>query len=207
MNFLRANFLSLLPLLLMVVASLLLYPDLPDALPGSFDFDGEVQRTSPKLLMVVLMPAGFVGLVLAINLLIRISPHKYSLPNSKRPMDIILFGMGTLMGFIHFALLLNDGDVQLFVFYFSYGMAAFLIIVGNVIEKIERNFFVGLRLPWTLASTVNWRASHRFAAKLMVAGGVILLISNTLYSNLIVTIVIAISTVLIPVLYSLVYFL
>ena len=78
MNFLRANFLSLLPLLLMVVASLLLYPDLPDALPGSFDFDGELQRTSPKLLMVVLMPACFVGLVLAINLLNRISPHKYS---------------------------------------------------------------------------------------------------------------------------------
>ena len=94
MNFLRANFLSLLPLLLMVVASLLLYPDLPDALPGSFDFDGELQRTSPKLLMVVLMPAGFVGLVLAINLLIRISPHKYSLPNSKRPMDIILIWHG-----------------------------------------------------------------------------------------------------------------
>jgi hypothetical protein len=36
---------------------------------------------------------------------------------------------------------------------------------------------------------------------------VILLISNILYSNLIVTIVIAISTVLIPVFYSLVYFL
>ncbi len=45
--------------------------------------------------------------------------------------------------------------------------------IGNVLGKVDRNFFVGGRTPWTLADERVWHATHRLAAKIFVAGGMI----------------------------------
>jgi uncharacterized membrane protein len=42
-----------------------------------------------------------------------------------------------------------------------------LILMGNPMGKVRRNFFIGIRTPWTLASE-RWYATHRLAGKLMV---------------------------------------
>lgn len=206
MNFLHSNLLSFLALAAMVVLSILLYGDLPDNLPSQFGPSGEVQRMQSKDSMIVLFPGIYLGLIFLINLLISISPNKFSMPNSKRPMDIVIFGIGVLFCFLHFALLKNEGSFTFFVRYFSYGMAMFYIIVGNVFGKTERNFFIGIRLPWTIASEANWRATHRLAGKLMVASGALLLITNSLVVNLYYTLAICIVPGLIPVVYSFIYF-
>ena len=206
MTFLRANLLSFVALLIMITLSLLLYDGLPERLPSHFSLSGEVDGTLPRQTMSILLPGFYLGLMLLINLLVRISPHKFSMPNSKRAMDIIVFGVGILFCFLHVGFLKNAGDFSFFVRYFSYGMALFLIITGNVFGKTERNFFVGLRTPWTLASAANWKATHRLAARLMVAMGAVLLISNSLWSNLLATLVLSVSPLLIPLVYSYLYF-
>ncbi len=86
-------------------------------------------------------------------------------------------------------------------------MAFFLIIVGNIYGKTERNFFLGLRTPWAIASKENWRVTHRLAGRLMVTMGLLLLISNTLYPSLVLTVLLACSTAVVPAIYSFVYFL
>jgi uncharacterized membrane protein len=53
------------------------------------------------------------------------------------------------------------------------GIALLFIITGNVMGQIRPNFFVGIRVPWTLANEEVWRRTHRLAAKLWVAGGLI----------------------------------
>ena len=207
MNFLQRNILSFLSFTIIVALSLLLYGDLPDQLPSQFSMDGEVESTWSKNSMIVLMPGIYLGIIFLSNALISISPRKFSMPNSKRAMDIVVFGIGIMCCFLHFALLMHQGSFEFFVRYFSYGMAMFLIIVGNVIGKIERNFFLGIRLPWTIASEANWRATHRFAGRLMVVMGSVLLISNSLIANLPLTITMTVSPFVIPAVYSFVYFL
>ena len=39
--------------------------------------------------------------------------------------------------------------------------------------KVRRNFWVGIRTPWTLASEQVWYSTHRFAARTMVAGALL----------------------------------
>jgi len=206
MNFLKANRLSLLALFVMSGISLLLFNDLPAELPDGFNWNGEVRGYKPKALMVIISPMAFLISILVMNLMIHISPQKYSMSNSKRPMDIFLFGVGILMCFVHYSVLVGEGDIDFVLHYMSYGFACFLLIVGNIFGKIERNFFIGLRLPWTIASVENWRATHRFAGKLMVVGGATLLISNSVIPNIFLTALLTMGPVLIPILYSFLYY-
>lgn len=118
----------------------------------------------------------------------------------------MLFGAGILLSFLHYGMLMNDGDFDFVLRYVGYGMACSLLIVGNIVGKIERNFFVGLSLPWTIASVENWRATHRFAGKLMVVGGATLLISNSVIPNIFLTALLTMGPVLIPILYSFLYY-
>lgn len=43
---------------------------------------------------------------------------------------------------------------------------------GKVMEKAEKNWFVGIRNPWTLSSDTVWKKTHEQTAPLMKASGV-----------------------------------
>src|SRR5579863_6087836 len=45
------------------------------------------------------------------------------------------------------------------------------VLMGNVMGKVRRNFFIGVRTPWALANERVWNATHRLAAKTFVLGG------------------------------------
>lgn len=206
MNFIKANSLSLVALLIMMLSSALLWNTLPDTVPSRFDWHGQVIETSSKTTAAVLLPLIYLLIMAAVNILIRLSPAKFSMPNSRRAMYVILFGVGVMMCFLHLGLLLNNGDHSFFQRLFAFGMASFLVITGNVFGKTERNFFIGIRLPWTIASTSNWKATHRLAGVLMVVSGITLALINLAYTHVLLTVTFCLVAVLTPVIYSPIYY-
>jgi len=85
------------------------------------------------------------------------------------------------------------------------GVCLFAALLGNVLGKVRRNFWVGVRTPWTLANERVWHATHRIAAKTFVAGGLVGMVLA--FSGLVAwagSIVIA--AMLVPVVYSLVIY-
>src|SRR5262245_992258 len=46
-----------------------------------------------------------------------------------------------------------------------------IAVLGNFLGKVTRNFFVGIRTPWTLASDEVWFKTHRLGGKLFVIAG------------------------------------
>ncbi len=51
------------------------------------------------------------------------------------------------------------------------GTFLFFAMLGNVLGRVRRNFYIGVRVPWTLASERVWNDTHRVAAWLFVACG------------------------------------
>ena len=49
------------------------------------------------------------------------------------------------------------------------------IILGNYMGKIKRNWFIGIRTPWTMSSEDVWNKTHRMGGYLMVACGLLML--------------------------------
>jgi len=54
------------------------------------------------------------------------------------------------------------------------------LLLGNLLPKVPRNFFVGIRTPWTISDEENWRMTHRLGGWLFVIGGVLMLFKGVL---------------------------
>ena len=83
------------------------------------------------------------------------------------------------------------------------------MVTGNFMHSIKPNYFVGVRVPWTLEDPENWRATHQLASKLWLAGGALLILLSLLlpakYVPVALLAIIAL-LVLIPVSYSYLFF-
>ena len=69
----------------------------------------------------------------------------------------------------------HHADVERVV---NLGLGLLLLVIGNYLGKVTRNFFVGIRTPWTLASDEVWLRTHRIGGWLFVAGGAVILIAG-----------------------------
>ncbi len=45
-------------------------------------------------------------------------------------------------------------------------------VMGFYFPKLSQNYFAGFKLPWTLSSEANWTATHAYASKLWIYGGI-----------------------------------
>ncbi|HTD42217.1 MAG TPA: SdpI family protein, partial [Mucilaginibacter sp.] len=81
--------------------------------------------------------------------------------------------------------------------------------IGNIMHSIKPNYFAGVRTPWTLEDDDTWRATHRLAGKLWFTGGIALTIAVLLLpvkAGMIVFMSMIAILVLIPVIYSYIYY-
>lgn len=52
--------------------------------------------------------------------------------------------------------------------------------IGNYLPKCRRNYTIGIKVTWALASDENWNATHRFAGRVWVIGGVAVMLAALL---------------------------
>lgn len=59
-------------------------------------------------------------------------------------------------------------------------MGMLFIAIGTLIGKARRNYFVGIRTPWTLSSDSVWAKTHRLGKWTFIAAGAISIFSTPL---------------------------
>ena len=82
------------------------------------------------------------------------------------------------------------------------GLGLLFAVLGNLMGKLTKNFFVGIRTPWTLASDEVWLRTHRFGGKVFVVTGLGLIVASVLGAGLGLVVWCLIVASLIPVVYS-----
>lgn len=79
-------------------------------------------------------------------------------------------------------------------------------LFGNLFLNLKQNYFIGIRTPWALENETVWRHTHRMAGKLWFFGGLIMVIANLIpqlkSQAKFISIVIIVSLVIIPIVYS-----
>jgi uncharacterized membrane protein len=79
-----------------------------------------------------------------------------------------------------------------------------LMVMGNFLGKVRKNFFLGIRTPWTLASDEVWAKTHRLGGWCFVVAGIFMAIMGVITppSGMPWVIGIIVAIALIPVVYS-----
>ncbi len=206
--------LSLVVALLTLGATLyvcLVIPDrLPAEVPTHWGISGQPDAWVPResaWKYLLLMPAflfGFIGLML---LLPWLSPKGFN-PNRFRPTyDYIVALVVVLFGYIQAMILAASLGGRIDIGRaFAAGFFLFFALMGNVIGKVRRNFWVGVRTPWTIASETVWNQTHRLAAWLWVATGLAGFVAALAGVSLVVCFVVLVTAVLYPALHSLILY-
>jgi uncharacterized membrane protein len=82
------------------------------------------------------------------------------------------------------------------------GAGVLLAVVGNYLGKVTRSF-VGICTPWTLANDVVWERTHRFAGRVFVLGGVLIIwLAITSPEQSFATLTVLTVTISAPIIYS-----
>lgn len=154
------------------------WPLLPDVVPIHWNTAGEANGYGPRWSYFAFGP-GAMLLVLAVFLLAPyLSPRRYEVDSFAHTFSYIGTVTVAMMGYVYALGLMQAvyGGVAMDRAVPG-GIAVLLILIGNPMGKVRRNFFMGIRTPWTLASEAVWYTTHRMAARLMVASGVLGLVA------------------------------
>ena len=197
-------------LLLPILAGLLLWDKLPDQMPIHWNAAGEIDRYATKAEAAIGMPLILLGIhflaitVTAFDPKNKNANHKaFGLVLWLAPiLSMLITGMTYAAAF--------DIDVKVEQLLPAF-MGLLFIIIGNYMPKCKQNHTIGIKLPWTLNSEENWNKTHRLAGFVWMIGGVLILGSALLgavNANLgaIVMTVILLLMVLIPTVYSFLYY-
>ncbi len=191
---------------------------LPESVPVHGGIDWQPVAWAPRegvFWYLMIPPLVMVGFALLLPILIFwLSPKGYE-PAKANPRIagyIIVLLMG-LLAAIHAVILLGNMDKGLPT---SQGLMGiifiFFMLLGNIMGKVQRNFWIGIRTPWTLANHIVWEKTHRLGAWLFVGAGLIGLVSlflgGIVPEGVLVVVWIALLAVaaLVPVIYSLVLY-
>ncbi|CAM3960688.1 SdpI family protein [Vibrio neonatus] len=192
-------------LFLMLFISYLSYSSLPDMLAMRYTLDGVGYQYVTKNVATIFLPTTYLACILLTVLYVKLRPTKLNLDNSTFATKEAIIAIGVLMLGYHYANLTqyhemaeNMAGCQTKVC----SIALFFIISSNFWGKIEPNYLFGCKLPWTLASTNNWRLTHRLIAKVSAVTGILLLLTTLIYPSFYICLVALLLFVLIPSFYS-----
>lgn len=190
----------------MLVAGLVaawLWPTLPARVPVHWNLHGQVDGHAPRL-WAALFPVLGVGLLAFLTwLLPAISPRRFGIrPFAAVYAGLMLVGQGFVLVLGVVGLLAAAGYAVSVPQVAVLGVGALYVILGNYMGKLRRNFFIGIRTPWTLASEATWERTHRLGGRLFVLGGLIVWLAALSGLPLPVALVVLLAAGLYPVGYS-----
>lgn len=172
MTTMRANVLCWVFIAIVAATAAYFYPSLPEQIPTHWNIEGEVDDYTAKPWGVLIMPLSAVFVFIIMKLIPVISPKGF---RTDQFTDVLNIFMVALVGFMSGVALLvlleaSGRDVHINEMIFA-GVGLLFIVMGNYLGKLRKNFFLGIRTPWTLASDEVWSRTHRLGGWVFVLIG------------------------------------
>lgn len=151
-------------------------PRLPQRVPMHWNLAGQPDWFAPPWLGAFLFPVLAVGVYLLLLYLPLLDPRRSNYPlfagahrwlRHLLPLFLVALHLLTALGALGYPV--DPARLMRLL------VPLLLIAMGAVLGQIRPNAWIGFRLSWTLADPELWGLTHRFAGRLWVAGGLVLL--------------------------------
>ena len=193
--------------LLPILFGLIVWNRLPEQIATHWGANGQADGYSGKAFAVFGIPCILAVLQLFVSFITLNDPKRRNI--HKKPLTLtfwIIPVMSVIVNGITYAAALGmEIEVGIII---SILVGILLIALGNYMPKLQQNYTIGIRVPWTLNSTENWNRTHRLGGKTFILGGFLLIITGFLgsvmgdYGTLAALIVIVLICAGVPAVYS-----
>jgi uncharacterized membrane protein len=158
----------------------LVYFRLPETIPVHWGFSGQADGWGGRanIIWMGLMP---LAMIVLFRLLPRFDPrkdayvkHAKALAFIETALVVFFIGISWLVVVSSLGFPIEVGDTV------RIGIGLLFVILGNFMGQLKRNYFVGIKTPWTLADDEVWRRTHRRGGWVFVVDGLLFVASAAL---------------------------
>lgn len=165
-----------------VIAGALLWNQLPEQMASHWNTNDQVDGYMPKFWGVFLMPLVTLGMLALFIVLPNMDPLKANIAQFRGAFNLFIVLIVAFMLYIHGLTLAWSLGYQ--GFKMSAAMLPFLgilfIFIGYLLRQAKRNFFIGIRTPWTLSSDMVWDKTHQLGSILFMVSGALAFVGSFL---------------------------
>ena len=152
-------------------------PQLPDRVVSHWNAAGQPDGYSSKFWGVFLVPIILWPFWLLFWLLPKIDPLRANIEKFRPQYNLLLVMLFGFFVYIHILTILwNLGRQFNFIYAIVPPFAILWFVIGSILPHTQRNWFVGIRTPWTLSSDEVWRKTHVLGGNLFKGSAVISLL-------------------------------
>lgn len=173
---LKTEIWPLLTILVGIGLSIWAYPQLPEQVVTHWNFNGQPDDWSSRLLHSILFPSILVVSYILVTIMPSFDPRKERYGEFANVYLMVRnLIMVVLLGIFLASTLFNLGyniNIGLIV---PTAIGGMMIIIGNYFGKLKRNSFIGIRTKWSLYSENTWYKTHRLGSRIFIIWGFLLI--------------------------------
>ncbi|MCK4319670.1 SdpI family protein [Candidatus Micrarchaeota archaeon] len=168
-----ANFIIMAIILISVAISIYLYPQMPEQMVSHWNSEGQPDSSLPKNIALFIMPVLSIFLFALFLVIPSLDPLKENIEQFRKYFDsfIVLF----MLFFFYVHIITNLWNLGIFFDmgqFLSPALGVLFFYSGILIENSKRNWFIGIKTPWTLSNEKVWNKTHRLGGKLFKISGI-----------------------------------
>lgn len=160
---------------------IIMYSRMPEQVASHWNAAGDVDGYMSKFWGLFLMPIVTLAIFLLFLAIPYIDPLKKNIEKFRKYFDWFIYMMVLFLFYIYMLTIgWNLGYRFNMTLAILPAFAILFFIIGIVVERAERNWFIGIRTPWTLSDDDVWKKTHRLGGKMFKACAVLAVIGMLL---------------------------
>lgn len=157
-------------------AAFSLYSSMPEGMVSHWNGRREVDGFMAKTWGVFFLPVVILGVFLLLLLIPHIAVYKKNIADfTPYYVNLRLLFVLFLAGVYATTLLWNLGNTFNLGYYIIPALSVLFYYIGHTLKYLKRNYFIGVRTPWTLSSDIVWGKTHSLASKVFKVAAVVML--------------------------------
>lgn len=163
-----------------IVAGAFLWNQFPEQMASHWNENDQVDGYMSRFWGVFMMPLINLGLFLLFLVIPLIDPLKANIAQFRGVFNLFIAFIIGYMTYVHaLTLIWNLGNTSLGVGKAMLpAMGLLFFLIGYLLKQAKRNWFIGIRTPWTLSSDKVWDETHRIGSILFMVSGVLAVIGG-----------------------------
>jgi uncharacterized membrane protein len=162
--------------------SLAVYGRLPDVMASHWNASDQVNGSISRFWGAFLMPLLGVALLCLFMIIPVVDPLKANIAKFRGFFNLFIVMIMVFLLYIHVLTILWNLGLHNFRMSGALlpALGLLFVLVGLMMRRARRNFFIGIRTPWTLSSDRVWDQTHRIGGALFIASGILAVLAAAL---------------------------